>query len=127
MRNSADVGAHDARVPGEASEHDEAERGHHVAQQRDAVARTAKIGGGERGDGEGDGEIAAVEHHHERQRDGRRRRRRRRRRWRAGWRECCDGSARLREAVGGEIEEGGRARTAKSANGIERSNCVTRR
>ena len=66
----ADGGAHDARVPEEPTEHDEAERGHHGAQQGDAVA-VGGYRGGERGDGEGDGEIAALQHHDERQRDGR--------------------------------------------------------
>ena len=68
-RPGADVGAHDARVPGEAPEHDEADRHDHVAQQRDAIDGR-EDGGGQRRDGEGDGEVAAVEHHDEGERHG---------------------------------------------------------
>ena len=36
-RPGADVGAHDARVPREPAQHDDADGDHHIAEQRDAI------------------------------------------------------------------------------------------
>ena len=68
-RPGADIGAHDARVPGEPARHNQADGGDDIAQQRDA-AGGGEDRRGEGGDGEGDREIAAVERHHEGQRHG---------------------------------------------------------
>ena len=103
-RPRADIDAHDARVPGEAPQHDEADRHDHVAQQRDAIDGR-EDGGCQRRNGEGDGEVSAVERHDEGERHGGSH---------AGGKGansemrsrcfCCD----FLEAIGNHIEQGGK-------------------
>ena len=65
-RNAADVGAHDHRVPDDAPEHDEADRGDRRPQQRD-VPQRRDIGGAERHQGERDRHVAARQEGDERE------------------------------------------------------------
>ena len=99
------LGAHDARVPGETRDHDETQRDHHIAQQRDAIAH-GEVGRRERGEREGDGEVAAVQHHHERQRGGGGDAGGESAGGKVGGRRA-QGLRQAAEAVGSEIEEGG--------------------